>query len=145
MCMMMVWGFIVCLLLWTNSSSTIVKWQLFWSRQIGVRNLLFWEKKQFNLFHLPFSSCQWHLSYTIILDSSQCSLCLQFKIILLVHKIDTQRSSFTDSLAFGPHTFFWKIVKQIQSLNCYFKYLFYFLYICSPINHLTLWLLRSPW
>lgn len=141
---MMVWGFIVCLLLWTKSSSTVVKRQVSWSTQIGVRNLLFW-KKNSSTFCLPFLNCQWHLLYTIILGSCH-SVAYVFisRFIFLIYKIHTQRSLFYRYFSLWSAYIFLEDSKPNKSLNCYFKYLFYFLCICSPNSYLTLWVV-NPW
>lgn len=143
---MMVWGFIVCLLLWTKSSSTIVKQQVSWSMQIGVRNLLFWGKKkeQFNLLFAIFK-----LSVTFVVQYYlgllwQCSLCLHFKIIFLIYKIHTQRFLFYRYFSLWSTYIFLEDSKPDKSLNFYFKYIFYFLYVCSPNSYLTLWIV-NPW
>lgn len=110
-----------------------------WCQELNIL-----EKEQFNLLFAIFK-----LSVTLIVHYylgllSQCSLCFHFKIIFLIYKIHTQRSLFYRYFSLWSTYGFLEDSKPDKSLNCYFKYLFYFLCICSPNSYLTLWIV-NPW
>lgn len=63
-----------CLLFWDKLSSTIVEWQLFWSRQVSAGELLFWgkEKNISSFSQLLFLNYQKYLSHILSVFLGSC-------------------------------------------------------------------------
>lgn len=103
-----------CLLFWDKLSSTIVEWQLFWSRQVDAGELLFWGKENFKLFTvILFKLSEIFITHTIYFLGLllQCSLPLLFKWSLdqIIWFCTPQRHilfvAFIEFWDFGPHKF----------------------------------------
>lgn len=99
-------------------SSTIVEWQLFWSRQVGAGDLLFWgeENKEISNFQLfliiIFKPSEIFIIQTLPLGLMlQCSLFSLFNMVLRSNRLVLQSTKihfmpcFTEPWAFGPHKF----------------------------------------
>lgn len=104
-----------CLLFWDKLSSTIVEWQLFWSRQVGAGELLFWgkEKNISRFSQLLFKLSEIFITHTICFLGLllQCSLPLLFKWSLdqIIWFCTPQRHilflAFIELWDFGPYKF----------------------------------------